>query len=173
MRRGKNMMPHISRIRPHDLSKLIGNYRKSNSDKVPASLLSLYEPLIQMAADRMSYSHKELFEDLYKEGQLCLMALLTNDHLSFGTHFADYAMKSLIYRMKNFLRDIHWYMQMDQAMKEKSQLVQQKVAVLSAGLNRSPGVEEIAATLDLTIEETIELLACRDQPRNILLHTTA
>ncbi|MNZ86274.1 RNA polymerase sigma-B factor [compost metagenome] len=64
--------------------------------------------------------------------------------------------------MKNFLRDKSWYIQVPRRIKEKGALVQQAIDELTIKLERSPDVTEIANYLELSVEETVEVLAGRE-----------
>lgn len=64
--------------------------------------------------------------------------------------------------MKNYLRDKSWYIQVPRRIKEKGALVQHAIDELTVRMERSPNVNEIAEYLDLTMEETIEVLASRE-----------
>ena len=76
--------------------------------------------------------------------------------------FEAYAMKSLIGHLKNYLRDKSWYIQVPRRIKEKGSLVQRALDELTVKLERSPSIDEIAVYLELSPEETIEILAGRD-----------
>ncbi|MBR2568855.1 MAG: sigma-70 family RNA polymerase sigma factor, partial [Paenibacillus sp.] len=69
------------------------------------------------------------------------------------------------------LRDKSWYIQVPRRIKEKGALVQQTIDRLTVQLERSPSVEEIAKELDLSVEETVEVLAGRECYHYVSLDT--
>lgn len=115
-----------------------------------------------MAASKISRNRPDLYEDLYQVGQMGLLRLLKQYNMELGIPFEPYAMKSMIGHMKNYLRDKSWYIQVPRRIKEKGALVQQAIDELTVKLERSPDVKEIAYFLDLSVEETVEVLAGRE-----------
>jgi RNA polymerase sigma-B factor len=93
---------------------------------------------------------------------MALIRLLQQYDINLGIPFEPYAMKSMIGHMKNYLRDKSWYIQVPRRIKEKGALVQHAIDELTVKFERSPSVDEIAEYLDLTPEETIEVLAGRE-----------
>src|ERR1700730_19006871 len=80
-------------------------------------------------------------------------------------------MKSLIGHMKNYLRDKSWYIQVPRRTKEKGTKIQQAIDALTIQLERSPEVSEIANYLELSTEETIEILVARESYQFVSLDT--
>jgi RNA polymerase sigma-B factor len=145
-----------------NLKQLIRDYQRTKAEEVATKLLLHFEPLIITAAKRMSRSRPDLYEDLFQVGRLSFLRLLEHYDPNQETSLEPYVMKSLIGYMKNYLRDKSWYIQVPRKVKEKSAKVQQAIDELTVKLERSPNVEEIAQYLDLSVEETIEILAGRD-----------
>lgn len=141
---------------------LIWEYQQTKDNDIATVLIKKYEPMVKMAAGKIARNRPDLYEDLYQVGQMALIRLLQQYDISLGIPFEPYAMKSMIGHMKNFLRDKSWYIQVPRRIKEKGALVQQAIDELTVKLERSPGVREIAAFLELSEEETIEVLAGRE-----------
>jgi RNA polymerase sigma-B factor len=91
-----------------------------------------------------------------------MLRLFTQYDHAMEVPFEGYAMKSLIGHLKNYLRDKSWYIQVPRRIKEKGAQMGRALDELTAKLERSPNVEEIAAYLELSSEETMEILAGRD-----------
>ncbi|WP_127588567.1 sigma-70 family RNA polymerase sigma factor [Paenibacillus koleovorans] len=145
-----------------DIQNLLRLYQESESNNAATALLLHYEPVVRMAAGKMSRSRPDLYEDLFQVGQMSMLRLFKQYDATLGIPFEAYAMKCLIGHLKNYLRDKSWYIQVPRRVKEKGLLVQQMIDELTLQLERSPKVEEIAAKLELSEEETIEILAGRD-----------
>lgn len=141
---------------------LIWEYQQSQDNEIATVLIQKYEPMVKMAAGKIARNRPDLYEDLYQVGQMALIRLLQQYDISLGIPFEPYAMKSMIGHMKNFLRDKSWYIQVPRRIKEKGALVQQAIDELMVKLERSPDVKEIAEFLDLSVEETVEVLAGRE-----------
>lgn len=137
-------------------------YRETGCNEAATSLLLHYEPLVRVAAGKMSRSRPDLYEDMFQVGRMALLRLFKQYDEATGIPFEGYAMKSVIGNLKNFLRDKSWYIQVPRKVKEKGAALQNAIDTLTVELERSPRVEEIAERLELTEEETIELLAGRD-----------
>ncbi|WP_458121292.1 sigma-70 family RNA polymerase sigma factor [Paenibacillus sp. Z6-24] len=141
---------------------LIWEYQQTKDNDIATVLIKKYEPMVKMAAGKIARNRPDLYEDLYQVGQMALIRLLQQYDISLGIPFEPYAMKSMIGHMKNFLRDKSWYIQVPRRIKEKGALVQQAIDELTVKLERSPSVREIATFLELSEEETIEVLAGRE-----------
>ncbi|ANF98254.1 MULTISPECIES: sigma-70 family RNA polymerase sigma factor [Paenibacillus] len=141
---------------------LIWEYQQTKDNDIATVLIKKYEPMVKMAAGKIARNRPDLYEDLYQVGQMALIRLLQQYDISLGIPFEPYAMKSMIGHMKNFLRDKSWYIQVPRRIKEKGALVQQAIDELTVKLERSPSVREIAGFLELSEEETIEVLAGRE-----------
>jgi RNA polymerase sigma-B factor len=137
-------------------------YQETNSKDAATALLLHYEPIVRMAAGKMSRSRPDLYEDLFQVGQMSMLRLFKQYDAALGIPFEAYAMKCIIGHLKNYLRDKSWYIQVPRRVKEKGLLVQNTIDELTATLERSPKIEEIAEHLGLSEEETIEILAGRD-----------
>lgn len=141
---------------------LIREYQQTKDNETATVLIQKYEPMVKMAAGKIARNRPDLYEDLYQVGQMALIRLLQQYDIELGIPFEPYAMKSMIGHMKNFLRDKSWYIQVPRRIKEKGALVQQAIDELTVKLERSPDVKEIADFLELSTEETVEVLAGRE-----------
>lgn len=146
-------------------------YQETNCNETATELLSHYESIVKMAAAKMSRNRPDLYEDLFQVGQLSLLRLFKQYDSSREIPFEGYAVKSIIGHLKNYLRDKSWYIQVPRRIKEKGLLVQKAIDHLTTSLERSPKIDEIANYLDLSVEETIEVLSCRESYHYVSLDT--
>ncbi|NHN29737.1 sigma-70 family RNA polymerase sigma factor [Paenibacillus agricola] len=151
--------------------ELIIQYQETGCNEVATILLLKYESLVKMAAGKMSRNRPDLYEDLYQVGQMSMLRLFKQFDVAQGVQFEPYMMKSVIGHMKNYLRDKSWYVQVPRRVKEKGGRIQEAIDRLTVILERSPNVEEIATDVELTIEETIEILAGREYYHYVSLDT--
>ncbi|AJS60138.1 sigma-70 family RNA polymerase sigma factor [Paenibacillus sp. IHBB 10380] len=150
---------------PESMSEAVGliwEYQQTKDNELATVLVRRYEPMVKMAAGKIARNRPDLYEDLFQVGQMALIRLLQKYDITLGIPFEPYAMKSMIGHMKNYLRDKSWYIQVPRRIKEKGALVQRAIDELNVRLERSPNVQEIAGFLDLTVEETVEILAGRE-----------
>ncbi|GAB6992426.1 sigma-70 family RNA polymerase sigma factor [Paenibacillus pini] len=145
-----------------DAISMIWEYQQTKDNEIATVLIKKYEPMVKMAAGKIARNRPDLYEDLFQVGQMALIRLFQQYDISLGVPFEPYAMKSMIGHMKNFLRDKSWYIQVPRRIKEKGAQVQQAIDELTVKLERSPNVREIAEFLDLSDEETVEVLAGRE-----------
>jgi len=164
-------LPLSSARLPDDAIAFISEYQRTSDHGLADTLVRYYEPMVRMAANKLSRNRPEWHEDLFQVGQMALFRLLKQFDPELGMPFEPYAMKSLIGYMKNYLRDKSWYIQVPRRIKEKGLVVQQAIDKLTVELERSPKVEEIAACLELEEEETLEILAGRELYRYVSLDT--
>ncbi|MFD0869588.1 RNA polymerase sigma factor sigma-28 [Chlamydia abortus] len=165
------MKPEQATQDPNNKIAAILQYQQTEDNEIATDLLLHYEPIVKMAAGKMSRNRPDLYEDLYQVGQMALLRLFKQYDSTLGIQFEAYAMKSLIGHMKNYLRDKSWYIQVPRRIKEKGLMIQQAVDELTMKLERSPNVDEIAEYLELTTEETIEVLAGRECYNYVSLDT--
>lgn len=161
---------HSARL-PDDAIAILLEYQRTLCNDLAEQLIRNYEPMVKMAANKMSRNRPDLYDDLFQVGQMSLFRLLKQFDPTLGMPFEPYAMKSIIGHMKNYLRDKSWYIQVPRRIKEKGFIVQQAIDELMSKLERSPNVEEIAQYLELEIEETLEILAGRDLYHYVSLDT--
>lgn len=146
----------------NESNQLIWRYQQTKDNDIATELIQKYESMVKIAAGKISRNRPDLYEDLYQVGQMALVRLLQQYNMELGIPFEPYAMKSMIGHMKNYLRDKSWYIQVPRRIKEKGALVQQAIDELTVKLERSPDIKEIAGYLELTEEETVEVLAGRE-----------
>ncbi|HIW31970.1 MAG TPA: sigma-70 family RNA polymerase sigma factor [Candidatus Paenibacillus intestinavium] len=158
-------------LNPEQTMELMAIYKVSECNDIATELLHHYKPIIRMAAVKMSRSRPDLFEDLFQVAQLSMLRLFKQYDHDREIPFEGYAMKSLIGHLKNYLRDKSWYIQVPRRIKEKGMLIQKSIDHLTITLQRSPNIDEIAAHMDLSVEETIEILSSRESYQYISLDT--
>ncbi|GAA3409878.1 sigma-70 family RNA polymerase sigma factor [Paenibacillus hodogayensis] len=156
---------------PNESVAMIVEYQTHPTEDLATALIRQYEPMVKMAAGKMSRNRPDLYEDLIQVGQMALLRLFGQFDAGMGSPFEPYAMKSIIGHMKNYLRDKSWYIQVPRRIKEKGALLQHAIDELNVRLERSPNVEEIAAHLGLSYEETMEVFAGRELYHYISLDT--
>lgn len=156
---------------PDDAIHKLLEYQRTLRNDLAEDLIRHYEPLVRMAAHKMSRSHLSLQEDLFQVGRMTLFRLLKQFDPDLGMPFEPYAMKSIVGQMKNYLRDKSWYIQVPRRIKEKGLVVQQAIDEMTVRLERSPSVEEIAEFLEMGVEDTLEVLAGRELHHYVSLDT--
>jgi RNA polymerase sigma-B factor len=160
-----------SSFQQSEMNEYIKQYQQTNSNEIATKLIVYYQPIVKMAAGKMSRNKPDLYEDLFQVGQMSMLRLFQQFDSSMGIPFEAYAMKSIIGHLKNYLRDKSWFIKVPRRIKEKGLLIQHAVDELTVALERSPRMDEIADYLDLSVEETIEIMAGRESYNYISLDT--
>lgn len=153
------------------MNKLIHEYQQYRCNDIATKLIIKYQPLVKIAARKMSRNKSDLYEELYQVGQISLLRLFELFDQKMGIPFEAYAMKSIIGHLKNHLRDKSWFIKVPRKIKEKSLQLQQALDELYVRLERSPRMDEIAQYLELTVEEIIEIMAGSNSYNYISLDT--
>jgi len=144
------------------MNRHIKEYQETQNNDIATMLILHYQPIVRMAAGKMSRNMPDLYEDLFQVGQMSMLRLLLLFDSTIGIPFEAYAMKSVIGHLKNYLRDKSWFIKVPRAIKEKGLLLQHAVDELTVSLERSPRTNEIADYLGLSVEEIIEIMAGRE-----------
>jgi RNA polymerase sigma-B factor len=146
----------------NEMNELIQQYQQTNSNELATKLILFYQPIVKMAAGKMARNKPDLYEDLFQVGQMSMLRLFQQFDCQMGIPFEAYAMKSIIGHLKNYLRDKSWFIKVPRRIKEKGLLIQHAVDELTVALERSPRMDEIAEYMELSVEETIEIMAGRE-----------
>jgi RNA polymerase sigma-B factor len=160
-----------SSFQQSEMNEYIKQYQENSSNEIATKLIIYYQPIVKMAAGKMSRNKPDLYEDLFQVGQMSMLRLFQQFDSSMGIPFEAYAMKSIIGHLKNYLRDKSWFIKVPRRIKEKGLLIQHAVDELTVALERSPRMDEIADYLELSVEETIEIMAGRESYNYISLDT--
>ena len=96
-------------------------------------------------------------EDLFQIGSIGLLKSIDKFDLSFNVKFSTYAVPMIVGEIKRFLRD-DGIIKVSRSLKETAYKVRIQKDELIRELNREPTISEIAAGLDLPVEEVVEAL---------------
>ncbi|MDF2878462.1 MAG: polymerase, sigma 28 subunit, SigF [Clostridia bacterium] len=96
-------------------------------------------------------------EDLCQIGSIGLLKSIEKFDLSFNVKFSTYAVPMIVGEIKRFLRD-DGMIKVSRSLKETAYRVKMLKEELIRELNREPTLGEIAAGLDIGVEEIVEAL---------------
>jgi RNA polymerase sigma-B factor len=97
-------------------------------------------------------------EDLAQVAMLGLIGAVDRFDPSRGTDFLSFAVPTITGEVRRYFRDATWAVHVPRRLKERSAQINVAIADLSARLGRSPRPKEIAAELDVDIEDVYEAL---------------
>jgi RNA polymerase sigma-B factor len=125
-----------------------------------AELVSGYLPVVQHIARRYR-DRGEPLTDLEQAGTIGLLNALDRFDPDRGVDFLGYLVPTVTGELRRHFRDRTWSMRVPRRLKDLQGPIRQAVAVLSSGLGRAPRPSEIAAELNIDLDEVIEALTAQ------------
>ena len=93
-------------------------------------------------------------EDLFQIGSIGLLKAVDHFDPSYEVRFSTYAVPMIVGEIKRFLRD-DGILKVSRSLKENCGRIYQAKEKLEKELGREPGLDEIAAEVELSLEEVI------------------
>jgi RNA polymerase sigma-B factor len=137
--------------------ELIATFQADGNADVQERLVRHYQDLVKTLAYKFVRS-SELYEDLVQVGMIGLIASLQRYDPAFGCNFDGFAIPTIIGEIKRHLRDKTWSVHVPRRIKELGPQIKSAVEELTAQLQCSPRVEEVAHYLHVTTEEVLETM---------------
>ncbi len=119
-----------------------------------------YWPVVQHIARRYR-DRGEPLADLEQVGALGLLGALDRCQADRGIDFLSFAVPTITGEIRRHFRDRTWSMHVPRRLKDLQTPIRDAVAALTTTLRRAPRPSEIAAHLDLTVDEVVEALAAQ------------
>nr|WP_245930447.1 SigB/SigF/SigG family RNA polymerase sigma factor [Allonocardiopsis opalescens] len=127
------------------------------AEDVRRQLVEMHAPVARHIARRYR-NRGEPLEDLQQAALVGLMKAINGFDPQFGKDFMAYALPMMTGEVKRHFRDRTWAVRVPRKHQEKRAELNRTVAEFTQKEGRSPTVKEIAVALEMTEEETIELL---------------
>jgi RNA polymerase sigma-B factor len=143
-----------------DDNSLIRRHRKFGDRAALDELVQRYRPLATGLARRYSYT-SETKDDLEQVAYVGLVAAINRYDPTRGKSLRAFAVPTILGELRRYFRDAGWSVHMPRPLQERSRTVREAVTALSATLMRSPTPREVAAHLNLSVEQVLESLAVR------------
>ena len=102
-------------------------------------------------------SSSENADDLFQIGCIGLMKAVDHFDTGYDVKFSTYAVPMIMGEIKRFLRD-NGMIKVSRSLKENAWRIRQTRTMLEAKLGREPAVDEIAAQMELSVEEIIQAM---------------
>jgi RNA polymerase sigma-B factor len=118
-------------------------------------LVAGYLPVAQRIAGRFGQRGEPL-EDLVQVATLALIRALDRFRPEYGCEFLSFAVPTITGEIRRYFRDQGWGMRVPRRLKDLHVAMTAAVSGLSQELGRSPRPSEIAARLDVPVEEVLE-----------------
>lgn len=146
--------------------------RRSGDRAARDELIERFLPLARGLATRYRASSESL-DDLFQVASLGLVKAVDRFDPELGTPFEAYAAPTILGELKRHFRDRVLPLHIPRGVKERGQKIGAAVEELTAHLDRSPTVAELAAHTGMTEEDTLEALTANEATRTISLDAPA
>lgn len=119
------------------------------------TLVTGYLPLAQ----RLAWKYRDRgvqVEDLFQVASIGLLNAVDRFNPEHGSAFLSFALPTIQGEIRRYFRDRAWSMRVPRGLKDRHLAIAKATSALSSELNRAPRPSEIAAHLDLSVEEVLE-----------------
>lgn len=140
------------------MDKIWESYKKTGSSEDKDELIKHYSELVNIISGRLYnfYGGNVEYDDLVGFGVFGLMDAIEKFDLERGFKFETYAQIRIRGSIIDSLRKLDW---IPRRIRKKSKDLEEATKEIENELGRSASVEEIAKKLEITIEETNDLLS--------------
>ncbi|MCL7749628.1 RNA polymerase sigma factor SigB [Halalkalibacter alkaliphilus] len=135
----------------------IEHYQHHGDEESQLKLVRHYEALVRSLSRKFSKG-REYEEDMFQVGMVGLLAALKRYDPQVGKSFESFAVPTIVGEIKRFIRDKTWSVHVPRRIKELGPKIKSAVEALTAELQRSPLVQELADYLGVTEEEILETM---------------
>jgi RNA polymerase sigma-B factor len=147
----------VSSARPDSDDRLFELYLEHGDLRAREELVRRFLPLAQRLARRYRLGNEPL-EDLVQVAALALVKAVDRYDRTRGCRFISYAMPTIVGELKKYMRDSTWALHVPRGMKDRVLTVSDAVRKLSTQLGRSPTPEQVAAAVELPVEQVLEAM---------------
>ncbi|HEX2129056.1 MAG TPA: SigB/SigF/SigG family RNA polymerase sigma factor [Solirubrobacterales bacterium] len=134
---------------------LLRAYARTRDEAAREELVRRFMPFARSLAMRYA-GGVEPTEDLIQVASLGLVSALERFDPDRGVPFAAFAGPTILGELRRHFRDRVWTLRVPRGLQERIRTVEDAIAKLSAELERSPTIAEIADVADLTEAEVLE-----------------
>ncbi|MGD1897973.1 MAG: RNA polymerase sigma factor SigF [Phormidesmis sp.] len=133
--------------------EILNTYQKDRSLQLRNRLVQLNIGLVRKEAHRWLHSSGETFDDLMQVGSLGLIRAIERFDLQKGFAFSSFAIPYIRGEIQHYLRDKGTVVRIPRRWQTLQNQSARAIRQLQSDLNRRPSDQEVAAKLDITVEE--------------------
>ncbi|MBY4798099.1 SigB/SigF/SigG family RNA polymerase sigma factor [Collinsella sp. AGMB00827] len=137
--------------------ELFRRFKEHDDLEAREQLVLSHLNLVRFLANKFK-NRGEPLDDLMQVGYLGLLKAIDRFDISRGLEFTTFATPTILGEIKRHFRDKGWSVRVPRRLQELSAKVNQTTDILTAELQRSPTVEEIADYLDSSVDEVLEAM---------------
>ena len=137
--------------------ELFRRYKEQGDMEAREQLVMSHLNLVRFLANKFK-NRGEPLDDLVQVGYLGLIKAIDRFDPSRGLEFTTFATPTIMGEIKRHFRDKGWSVRVPRRLQELSAKVNQATDALTAELQRSPSIAEVAAYLDAMPDEVLEAM---------------
>jgi RNA polymerase sigma-B factor len=147
----------VSELQAKSGRELLRRYHEQGDVQARERLIEQYLPLVRSLARR--YSHRgEMYEDLVQVGSIGLIKAIDRFDVNRDVELTTYATPNIIGEIKRHFRDKGWSVRVPRGLQELNVRLSHLLEELTAELERSPTIPELAKAAGVEEEEVLEAL---------------
>lgn len=154
LRRASKGKPAWDKERTRELFR---RYKEEGDEEAREQLIVSHINLVRYIAAKFK-NRGEPLDDLIQVGTIGLIKAIDRFDPSRGLEFTTYATPTIMGEIKRHFRDKGWTIRVPRRLQELSAKVNSATDELTARLQRSPSIEEVAEYLDTTADEVLEAM---------------
>lgn len=140
---------------------LFKRYKSHGDESAREQLIVNHLNLVRFLAAKFN-NRGEPLEDLVQVGTIGLIKAIDRFELERGLEFTTYATPTILGEIKRHFRDKGWSVRVPRRLQELSAKVTQASDALTQQLQRTPTVDDIAAYLEVSVDEVLEAMESGD-----------
>lgn len=140
-----------------DVEALFREYAQKRDPRLRTKLIEMHMSLVRFLATKFA-NRGEPLEDLVQVGLIGLVNAVDRFDVTMGSKFSTYAAPTIIGEIRRHFRDKAWSLKVPRRLQELNQAANKASDALLAKLGRSPTIQELAAHIGATEEETLEAI---------------
>ena len=133
--------------------EILNTYQKNRSLQLRNRLVQLNIGLVRKEAHRWLHNSGESFDDLMQVGSLGLIRAIERFDLQKGFAFSSFAIPYIRGEIQHYLRDKGTVVRIPRRWQTLQSQSAKAIRQLQSDLNRRPSDQEVAAELDISVEE--------------------
>ena len=154
LRRASKGKPAWDKERTRELFR---RYKEEGDEEAREQLIVSHVNLVRYIAAKFK-NRGEPLDDLIQVGTIGLIMAIDRFDPSRGLEFTTYATPTIMGEIKRHFRDKGWTIRVPRRLQELSAKVNSATDELTAQLQRSPSIEEVADYLGTTADEVLEAM---------------
>lgn len=154
LRRASKGKPAWDKERTRELFR---RYKEEGDEEAREQLIVSHVNLVRYSAAKFK-NRGEPLDDLIQVGTIGLIKAIDRFDPSRGLEFTTYATPTIMGEIKRHFRDKGWTIRVPRRLQELSAKVNSATDELTARLQRSPSIEEVAEYLGTTADEVLEAM---------------